>query len=194
MGVADAGEKAPLDRPRIVAAALDLLDEGGIGGMSTRKLAERLGIKSASLYWHFKDKNELLDEMCDAMFVDCLVPPDIDGEDFVWEDWLAEGARRIRRMALSRQDGAQIMARQRPRPASLPFSFSDYVKTMQRSGLPELDCMLALQTMRRFAVGSALQEQATPDAPTSDIVLAGDEGFEFGLQAILDGLRARLKR
>ena len=194
MGVADAGEKAPLDRPRIVAAALDLLDEGGIAGLSTRKLADRLGIKSASLYWHFKDKDELLDEMCGAMFVECLVPPNVDGEDFVWEDWLAEGARRIRRMALSRQDGAQIMARQRPRPVTLPYSFSEYVKTLQRSGLSEIECMLALQTMRRFAVGSALQEQATTDAPVGDIVLSGDEGFEFGLQAILDGLRARLKR
>lgn len=194
MGVAHAGEKAPLDRPRIVAAALDLLDEGGIAGLSTRKLADRLGIKSASLYWHFKDKDELLDEMCGAMFVECLVPPDVDGRNFVWEDWLAEGARRIRRMALSRKDGAQIMARQRPRPVTLPYAFSDYVKTLQRSGLSEIESMLALQTMRRFAVGSALQEQATIDAPVGDIVLSGDEGFEFGLQAILDGLRARLKR
>lgn len=194
MSVAHAGEKAPLDRPRIVAAALDLLDEGGIAGLSTRKLADRLGIKSASLYWHFKDKDELLDEMCGAMFVECLVPPDVDGGNFVWEDWLAEGARRIRRMALSRKDGAQIMARQRPRPVTLPYAFSDYVKTLQRSGLSEIESMLALQTMRRFAVGSALQEQATIDAPAGDIVLSGDEGFEFGLQAILDGLRARLKR
>lgn len=193
MSAADApGGRPPLDRARIVAAALDLLDETGISGLSTRKLAERLGVKSASLYWHFKDKDELLDEMCGAMFVECLTEPNIDGPDFVWEDWLAGGARAIRRMALSRRDGAQIMARRRPMPPGAPKQFADNVKTLARSGLSELECKLAMQTMRRFAIGSALQEQATPNAPADNIVLTGEEGFEFGLQAILDGLKARL--
>ncbi len=187
-------EKTPLDRARIVSTALDLLDETGIGGLSTRKLAERLGIKSASLYWHFKDKDELLDEMCGAMFVECLLEPNVSGPDLVWEEWLAEGARRIRRMALSRRDGAQIMARRRPNASVAPKKFSDNVKTLQRSGLSELDCKLAMQTLRRFAIGSALQEQATPDAPAGAIALVGEEGFEFGVQAIIDGLRARVKR
>lgn len=185
-------QRTPLDRPRIVEAALELLDEAGISGLSTRKLAERLGVKSASLYWHFKDKDELLDEMCGAMFLECLVEPNVDGADFVWEDWLTEGARRIRRMALSRRDGAQIMARRRPMAPASPKHFRNNVQTLMRSGLSELECKLAMQTMRRFAIGSALQEQATPDAPADDIVLSGEEGFEFGLQAIVDGLRARI--
>ena len=190
----DAKEKAPLDRARIVATALELLDETGIGGLTTRKLADRLGIKSASLYWHFKDKDELLDEMCGAMFVECLIAPNVDGPDFDWAVWLSDGARGIRRMALSRRDGAQIMARRRPNAPASPKKFSDNVKTLQRSGLSELDSMLAMQTMRRFAIGSALQEQATVDAPAGSIVLVGEEGFEFGLQAIVDGLRARIAR
>lgn len=193
MSAADASSgRTPLDRPRIVSEALDLLEEGGIAGLSTRKLAERLGVKSASLYWHFKDKDELLNEMCGAMFEECLVDPNVDGDDLIWEDWLAEGARQIRRMALSRRDGAQIMARRRPVHPEAPKQFQDNVKTLMRSGLSELDSKLGLQTMRRFAIGSALQEQATTDAPPGDIVLRGKEGFEFGLNAIIDGLRARI--
>jgi AcrR family transcriptional regulator len=52
-------DKGSLDRAVIVATALMLLDEVGIDGLSTRRLAAELGIKSASLYWHFKDKAEL---------------------------------------------------------------------------------------------------------------------------------------
>jgi AcrR family transcriptional regulator len=50
-------ERGSLDRATIVATALRLLDEVGIDGLSTRRLATELGIKSASLYWHFKDKD-----------------------------------------------------------------------------------------------------------------------------------------
>ena len=58
--VGEVREKGNLDRATIVHAALRLLDEVGIDGLSTRRLAAELGIKSASLYWHFKDQGELL--------------------------------------------------------------------------------------------------------------------------------------
>ncbi|MBI1360638.1 MAG: TetR family transcriptional regulator [Alphaproteobacteria bacterium] len=181
-------EKGTLDRATIVRTALRLLDEVGIDGLSTRRLAAELDIKSASLYWHFKDKNELLNEMSGAMFEKALRPPNVDGPDFDWAEWLAEGARAIRRTALSCRDGAQVMARPRPRTPGL--SFEDNVKTAMRSGLTDMEARLTMQTLRRFAIGSALQEQATPAA--TGIVVAGKEGFEFGLQTFLDGLRARL--
>ena len=111
-------EKGTLDRATIVKTALRLLDEVGIDGLSTRRLAAELGIKSASLYWHFKDKNELLNEMSGVMFEECLLRPETDKAGFEWSDWLMEGARRIRRTALSRRDGAQVMARPRPRGPS----------------------------------------------------------------------------
>ena len=47
-----------------------------------------------------------------------------------------------------------------------------------------------MQTMRRFAIGAALQEQAnTGGSAAVGIVATGDEGFEFGLQAFVDGLK-----
>ena len=67
-GVGETREKGSLDRATIVRTALRLLDEVGIDGLSTRRLAAELGIKSASLYWHFKDKTELLNEMSGVMF------------------------------------------------------------------------------------------------------------------------------
>ncbi len=189
----DLREKGNLDRATIVRTALHLLDDVGIDGLSTRRLAAELNIKSASLYWHFKDKNELLNEMSGALFEKALRPPNIDGPDFDWAEWLADGARAIRRTALSCRDGAQVMARPRPRAPSARISFEDNVKTVMRSGLTDMEARLTMQTLRRFAIGAALQEQATPDASAAvGIVVAGKEGFEFGLQIFLDGLRARL--
>ena len=186
-------EKGTLDRATIVHTALRLLDEVGIDGLSTRRLAAELGIKSASLYWHFRDKNELLNEMSGVMFMECLQQPNVSDPDFDWAEWLAEGARSIRRSALSRRDGAQVMARPRPTPPNARITFEDYVKTAMRSGLADMEARLTMQTLRRFAVGSALQEQSNKGGAASvGIVGTGDEGFEFGLQVFIDGLRARL--
>lgn len=185
--------RGSLDRPAIVRTALRLLDVVGVDGLSTRRLAAELGIKSASLYWHFKDKDELLNEMSGAMFEECLLPPNVDGPDFVWETWLAEGARRIRRTALSRRDGAQVMARPRPRTPNGRVNFEDNVRTLMRSGLADMECRLSMQALRRYAIGAALQEQSNRgSAAAVGIVGTGEEGFEFGLQTFIDGLKARL--
>ena len=185
--------KGSLDRATIVTTALRLLDEVGIDGLSTRRLAAELGIKSASLYWHFKDKNELLTEMSGVMFNEALQAPDISSPDFDWAEWLAEGARRIRRTALSRRDGAQVMARPRTKGAQGKIAFEDNVKTVMRSGLADMEARLTMQTLRRYAIGAALQEQSNKGlAAAVGIVGTGEEGFEYGLQVFLDGLKARL--
>ena len=151
--VVEVREKGHLDRATIVHTALRLLDEVGIDGLSTRRLAAELGIKSASLYWHFKDKGELLNEMSGVMFEECLQLDDTSAPDFDALDWLADGARAIRRTALSRRDGAQVMARPRPKAPSTRIPFEDNVKTLMRSGLADMEARLTMQTLRRFAIG-----------------------------------------
>ncbi len=192
-GSEETREKGSLDRATIVMTALRLLDEVGIEGLSTRRLAAELGIKSASLYWHFKDKNELLNEMSGVMFLECLPEANVAGENFDAWEWLAEGARAIRRTALSRRDGAHVMARPRPRASSGRSQFEMNVKTLMRSGLADMEARLAMQTLRRFAIGAALQEQSNKGGSAAvGIVATGDEGFEFGLQAFIDGLKSRV--
>ncbi len=189
-----AGRRQALDRQTIIQTALVLLDKVGIDALSTRRLAAELGIKSASLYWHFKDKNELLNEMSGAMFEECLQRPNVDDPNFDWETWLADGARGIRRTALSRRDGAQVMARRRPMSPNGKVPFENNVKTLMRSGLTDIEARLTMQTLRRYAIGAALQEQATSEATRAagGVVLGGEEGFEFGLETFIEGLKVRL--
>ena len=183
-GPVEVREKGNLDRATIVSTALRLLDEVGIDGLSTRRLAAELGIKSASLYWHFKDKDELLNEMSGVMFEECLRLADPSQPDFNALDWLGDDARAIRRTALSRRDGAQVMAR--PRPKASKTALEDNVKALTGSGLNELEARMATQTLQRFAIGAAMQEQSDTSAGN------GDEGFEFGLKTFIDGLRVRI--
>ncbi|GAA1404537.1 TetR/AcrR family transcriptional regulator [Kitasatospora putterlickiae] len=56
-----------LNRERIVAAALRLVDEEGLAALSTRRLAAELSVSGPSLYNHFATKDELLDAVVDGV-------------------------------------------------------------------------------------------------------------------------------
>ncbi|RUT66676.1 hypothetical protein CKG00_10015 [Morganella morganii] len=58
---------ARLNRESVIDAALELLNETGIDGLTTRKLAQKLGIEQSTLYRHVKNKRALLREALQIM-------------------------------------------------------------------------------------------------------------------------------
>lgn len=57
------GVSVRLDRADWTEAALDQLATGGVDGVRVELLAKRLGVTKGSFYWHFKDRDALLQEM-----------------------------------------------------------------------------------------------------------------------------------
>src|SRR5260370_41392751 len=94
-----------LDRAQVVRAALALLDEVGLDDLTMRRLAERLGIKAASLYRHVRDKNELLAMLGDAISAEIPLP----SQELPWREALARAARDYRRALLAHRDGARVL-------------------------------------------------------------------------------------
>jgi AcrR family transcriptional regulator len=62
-----------MDRTLVVTAALDLLGREGLDALSMRTLADRLGVKAASLYWHVRDRRELLELVAAAILAEVAV-------------------------------------------------------------------------------------------------------------------------
>ena len=62
------GPKPGLDVASIVGAAIELADAGGLDGLSMRRVAERLGVGTMSLYTYVPSKAELLDLMLDSVY------------------------------------------------------------------------------------------------------------------------------
>ena len=52
-------------RQRLLAAALELVEEEGVEALSMRRLAARVGVSATALYRHFADKDELLQHLVD---------------------------------------------------------------------------------------------------------------------------------
>lgn len=79
----------PLSRERIVAAAVELLDADGVGGLTMRRLAERLGSGVMSLYWHVETKEDVFELALDAVHA-YRAPPEAGSAD-----WRAEIAHML---------------------------------------------------------------------------------------------------
>jgi len=64
-----------LSRERIVGAALAIVAEEGLAGLSTRKIGERLHCEAMSIYHHVPSKQHLLDALVDQA-IDSMQWPD----------------------------------------------------------------------------------------------------------------------
>src|SRR5262245_54894394 len=60
----------PLTLDRIVTTAIELVDREGLDALSMRRLGTELDAGATTLYWHVKNKDELLDLMLDQLFVE----------------------------------------------------------------------------------------------------------------------------
>jgi TetR/AcrR family transcriptional regulator, tetracycline repressor protein len=174
-----------LERGVIVERALDLLDEVGMDGLSTRRLATELGVKGPSLYWHFKNMRELHNHMAERLREMALPTPDAFPND--WQAWLAAGARGLRRAALSHRDGARLMAGATPTGTSRILDFPAMTGRLQSEGFRYREAQGSLLALGRYAIGWASYEQLTENPPANS-----DQAFEFGLDAMLAGIALKV--
>lgn len=199
-----------MDRRSIVAAALTLVDEVGLDGLTTRGLAAVLDVKSPALYWHFRSKQELVDEMARAIQLEHeLGPP---REDETWRDWLGRRARERRQVLLSHRDGARLVAGASP-GVEIAVEFDRELAALVERGFTPVGAMRAIATLGAFITGFVLEEQSRiardsePDVPddliaqTPTLMAAiaqggspdGQAAFEAGLALLLDGIGASLR-
>ena len=86
-------KKPQITEGRIIDEAIALLGEtSSLSGVKMRVLADRLGIKAASLYWHFPNKAALESAMSERLFMQALERvPEADN----WQDWLRGVGRAV---------------------------------------------------------------------------------------------------
>lgn len=99
--------RTPVKPEHIVQSAFQLLDEVGLDGLSLRKVACNLGIRAPSLYWHFKNKQALIDALADALISDVAVHVP---EGQPWRATLHQLAGEFRAAFKAHRDGARVYA------------------------------------------------------------------------------------
>ncbi|MDM8083754.1 TetR/AcrR family transcriptional regulator C-terminal domain-containing protein [Cellulomonas cellasea] len=203
-----------LSRERIVAAALDQLDEHGIDGVTVRAVATRLEVKAPALYWHVHDKQELLDEMGTEIQrrVNAAFIAGFAGRD--WRESLEGYARILRAEYLAHRDGARTFSGTRLTDPEALRAQEVWLRSWTAAGLQLADAMDAVDLVTSFVVGFVIEEQERSqsdaaryslearDAMVGDeaplVVAAGhargdeDARFERQLAIVLTGIDAQL--
>ncbi|KDN23434.1 TetR/AcrR family transcriptional regulator C-terminal domain-containing protein [Amycolatopsis rifamycinica] len=190
-----------LTRQDIARSGLKLLNEVGLNGLTLRLIAGDLGVKAPALYWHMKNKQELLDEMATQMYRDFAEdrrPPTSAGE---WES-VAHGARALRRMMLAYRDGGKVFAGTYLGDTSLVGPHP--LRRSIEAGLDERLADRATFTVYCFVIGYVIEEQAVRPMPgefderyreSAGRAVLGDADarFEDGLAMVLSGARQWLE-
>ncbi|MEU8516937.1 TetR/AcrR family transcriptional regulator C-terminal domain-containing protein [Kitasatospora sp. NPDC048722] len=205
-----------LDRKLVADTALRLLDEVGLDGLTLRAIAAELGVKAPALYWHFKDKQALLDEMATEMMrrmsAGSAWPAGGD-----WRDAYRVTMRALRAELLRHRDGAKVYSGARFTDTSYAPGLDAALRLLVDAGFAPAAAARAWYTAYSYTIGYVVEEQAMGADPFAggeayDVDaraerLAGhplaaeagrvmfrdfDEGFELGLTAVLAGVEATL--
>jgi AcrR family transcriptional regulator len=216
---ADTGPRPRLSRERVLQAALSIADSGGLGSLTIRSLATELGAKPMSVYYHVRNKDEILSALVDIVFGEIQLP--VPGRN--WRSEMrtrASSARAV--LARHRWAIGLLESRRDPGPANLRHHDS-VIATLRAAGFSDELTAHAYALIDSYVYGFALQEAALPfEGPdtageVAESVMkqmgAGEyphlvqmamsyymqpgydfaDEFGFGLDLILDGLEKSLR-
>jgi TetR/AcrR family transcriptional regulator, tetracycline repressor protein len=154
-----------VNRDLLARGGLKLLNEVGLEQLTLRLLGRELKVQAASLYWHFKSKAELIDEMATLVLAEGarqLVPAK-DSPD--WSVWAASFGTGLRKTLLAYRDGARMVSGTR-------LTNTEYMKTVERiaariieSGFTVRQVVVLLSTIYNYTLSFVMEEQAVFPRP-----------------------------
>ncbi len=199
-----------LSRERVVDAALRVMDADGLDAVTMRRVGHELGVEAMSLYNHVRDKEDILDGVCERVMAEFEYPQTDE------RDWLETGRRAARawRRLLKAHPNVIALFAERTKPmvspeALRPMEFA--LSVLRGAGLSDRDALQAFHAFGGYIQGFVMMElglwnaeghaeftlpaELFPSmaATMPHLVDCGtDEQFEFGLDLMLEGLRAKL--
>jgi AcrR family transcriptional regulator len=206
-----------LSERKLADAALSVIDEEGLEGLSMRKLAARTGSSAMAVYNYFEDRDALLDAAAQLLLADIEIPPDDAG----WRDAIRFIMRSIREVAHRHPNAAPLIARFPPRtPDALAFVEAGF-RSFHRAGFDDLSTARCYRALAAYSLGTLDLElnryygsEAAP-SPTDRSLDVGDPTkllprytavapslltqddtaeFEYGLELLLDGFADAMRR
>lgn len=187
-------------KEHVVGAALTILDEHGLPGLSMRRLAASLDVQQSALYWHFASKQLLLAAMAEEILRRGPAGPG----DGAWDAVVEGRAVALRDALLSYRDGAELVSTAYAFGLGAKEPHRELAAFVERAGVAPADAQAAATVILHFVFGFVFSEQqylqarsagALPEHPPADVSTRGGteaDPFRAGLVLVLDGIRARL--
>ncbi|GHH38127.1 TetR/AcrR family transcriptional regulator [Streptomyces candidus] len=153
---ADRGADAGLDRDRITATTVALLDADGLAKFSMRRLAAELHVTAMSVYWYVANKDDLLELAVDHVAAELDLPDPEDDTD--WRVQLRQLAHGYREMLVRHPWAAPLMGRfLNIGPCMRAFSDAA-LRLMRKTGVPKERQGGTMAAVFQFVYGFATSE------------------------------------
>ena len=158
-------KRQPLSRELIMRTGITIADADGIDSLTMRKLADALRVEAMSLYYHVKNKDELLDGMIDLVVAEIALP---SGD----EDWKTA----MRNRAISAHDvfgrhpwvTGLMESRPNPGPHALRY-YDEVLGSLMNNGFSVAMAAHAFSAIDAYIYGFGLQEFSLPFEDEHDV-------------------------
>jgi AcrR family transcriptional regulator len=143
--------KPLISRSNAAEAALEVIDEHGLEALSLGLVAKKLGVRPPSLYHHFKDKSELLQEVARIMLIRM---PTVAATGQSFEERIIARCVGTRQTLLKHPNAAPLILRYFPRHMLL----SAYNRAASEEPYPTPIQMTVIDAVEKYTYGAALFE------------------------------------
>ena len=126
--------RVPLTREAIVEAALRVIDAEGMDGLSMRRVGEELGTGAASIYWHVRNKDQLLQLVFERVIEEVQLP---DPDPSRWQEQLSDLADQMRAILTSHRDVARLSLGRVPAGPALAVLTEWLFTLLKPAGIPD---------------------------------------------------------
>ena len=176
--------RLPLDRTRIVGAAIAFIDEFGLPGLSMRRLGSILGVEAMSLYRYVPGRENLLDAVVETILDEMRADHEIlDTPENGWQDFLQRLAHGVRRVALAHPKAFPLVA---SRPTEAPWlrpplrslgTVESFLQGLLGEGFSDNGAVAAYRAFTSFLLGHLLLEVSAlgGDVGPLDVIEDGED-------------------
>ncbi|UUU31338.1 TetR/AcrR family transcriptional regulator C-terminal domain-containing protein [Streptomyces sp. CA-210063] len=173
--------KSPkLDKKQVAETALRLLNDVGLEGLSLRAIAKELDVQAPALYWHFKNKQDLLDEMATEMMrrmaADWAGMSSGGDEGADWQEALRARLRGLRGHLLRYRDGAKVYSGTHFTDLSFAEPMEGNLRMLTAAGFTPARAARAWFTAYTYTIGYVIEEQAMGGRPGGADGAGGAQG------------------
>jgi AcrR family transcriptional regulator len=179
--------RTPLSRERIVAGAVEYIDELGLPSLTMRKLGERLGVEAMSMYRYVPSREDLLDAVVSQILEEMQADDGVlDAPADGWQDFLQRLAHGIRRIALTHPNAFPLIASRPPEAPWLrpPLRSLDWVEKflsgLTSEGFDDDAAVAAYRGFTSFLLGHLLLEVAAHGADVGPLDVLTDPSEPHG--------------
>jgi AcrR family transcriptional regulator len=169
-------ERAALDQPRIVEAAIRYIDEHGLRDLTMRRLGGYLGVEGMALYRYLPGREALLDAVVERVVDELYADPEVHLEAHAgWVDYLQRLAHGLRRIALAHPEVFPLVA---TRPPAAPWirpplrslrSIESLLQVMTAAGFSDADASAVYRSFSSFLLGHLLLEVSSMGVETGPL-------------------------